>query len=100
MSILKAEQSLLNAVNQENHEVSCIEQISLSLQKRFFEELEEFDHDMASEYLDADEMDGDDFPVYSDRNLKEAYEIAKEEVLDVYFEGRRDEKTLELLSAV
>ena len=81
MNILTPEQFLLNAVNQENHEVSCIEQISLSLQKRFFEELEEYDHDMASEYLDADEMDDDDFPVYSDRNLNEAYEIAKAEVV-------------------
>jgi hypothetical protein len=81
MTILTPEQFLLNAVNQENHEVSCIEQISPSLQIRFFEELREYDHDMASEYLDADEMDGDDFPVYSDRNLNEAYEIAKAEVV-------------------
>ena len=79
MTIHKAEQFLLNAVIQENHEVSSIEQISLNLKKRFFEELREYDHDMASEYQDADEMDGDDFPVYSDRTLKEAYEIAKTE---------------------
>jgi len=81
MNILTPEQFLLNAVNQENHEISCIEQISPSLRKRFFEELREYDHDMASEYLDADEMDGDNFPVYSDRNLREAYEIAKAEVV-------------------
>jgi hypothetical protein len=81
MSIHKAEQFLLNAVIQENHEVSSIEQISLNLKKRFFEELREYDPDMASEYLDADEMDGDDFPVYSDSNLREAYEIAKAEVV-------------------
>ncbi|MHC4930326.1 MAG: hypothetical protein ACYTFU_11800 [Planctomycetota bacterium] len=80
MNILTPEQFLLKAVNQENYEVSCIEQISLSLQKRFIEELKEYDHDWASEYLDTDEMDGDDFPVYSDRNLKEAYELAKAEV--------------------
>jgi hypothetical protein len=81
MSIIKAEQFLVNAVNQEYPEVSCIAQIPLSLQKRFIEELREYDHDMASEYLGADEMDGDDFPVYSDRNLNEAYEIAKAEVV-------------------
>lgn len=80
MNILTPKQFLLKAVNQENYEVSCIEQISLSLQKRFIEELKEYDHAWASEYLDADEMDGDDFLVYSDRNLKEAYELAKTEV--------------------
>ena len=79
MNILTPEQFLLNAVNQENHEISSIEQISPNLKKRFFEELREYDHDMASEYLDTDEIDGDDFPVYSDRTLKEAYEIAKTE---------------------
>ena len=57
-----------------------LDTMNAAFSKIFYECLEEYDHDWASEYLDAAELPGGkDYPAYSIANLLEAWKMATAE---------------------
>jgi hypothetical protein len=56
-----------------------VNNINASALNRFYEILEDYDNDMASEYLDPDELD-EDYKVYSVVNMLDAWNRTAKEV--------------------
>jgi hypothetical protein len=78
-SVPTVEEFLQAKAEQETPGYICVS-LDAGFANRVYDELHNYDHDMASEYLDFEEMDGkDDWPAYSVADMIEAWDTVSRE---------------------